>query len=484
MSALRRRDAVKTLAAGMVGLGLPAGYRPERGPRAGEILIRGGRVVNGDAVAQADVRLQDEVIAEVGSGLRPGPAAHIIEATGRLVMPGGIDAHTHLHPTFVDDLANGSMAALAGGITSVGTFAGPQGGESITAALDRMATSIGQRAIADVFLHTVVWPPTAELAASMATLALRGQPSFKIYMVQPDFAAQLPTLLEVLVAARAAGVVALIHCEDAALLGLARKRLEAEGRTSLRHYGASRPIIAEVAATQQAAALSESTGAAMHVVHLSAGRALEATKAARAAGAPLSVETRPLYLHLTEERLQGPDGPLFVGQPPLRTAADAEALWGGLADGSIDVLATDHAPWTKAQKLDPGLTITNLRPGVSDLQWMLPMYFSEGVGKRGLPLERFVATTSTNAARIFGLYPRKGVIRAGADADLVIWDPGRTGTVRAAADHSNSDYSVYEGWSVTGWPVLTIRRGEVVMEEGRVLGRPGSGRLVPRTKRA
>ncbi len=475
-----RRDALRTLAAASFGLVVGTVRFPERAVT--EILIRGGQVVNADGAVAADVRIIDETIAEVGPGLRPGLQARVIEAGGRLVMPGGIDPHTHLHPTFVDDLTTGSMAALTGGITTVGTFVGPQRDESIGGALDRMTALIGRQAIADVILHTSAWPPTAEFAAAMTTLADRGQPSFKIYMVQPDFGAQLGQLIRVLEAARDAGVVAMIHCEDAALLGAAVRRLEAEGRTSLRDYSASRPVIAEVAATQQAAGLAESIGAPMHVVHLSSARALDATRSVRAAGAPFSVETRPLYLHLTEERLLGPDAPLFIGQPPLRAAADAEALWRGLADGSIDVLATDHAPWTRAQKLDPSLTITKLRPGVSDLQFMLPMYFSEGVGKRGLSLERFVATTSTNAARVFGLYPRKGVIRPGSDADIAIWDPRRVGTVRAEDDHSNSDYSPYEGWSVTGWPVTTIRRGEIVVDDGRVLGRAGAGKLPPRRR--
>jgi dihydropyrimidinase len=220
----------------------------------------------------------------------------------------------------------------------------------------------------------------------------------------------------------------------------------------------------------------------MHVVHLSSARALDACRDARRRGAPLYVETRPLYLHLTSERMQGPDAPLYVGQPPLRTRQDVDALWSGLADGSIDVLATDHAPWTREQKLDPALTITRLRPGVSDLKTMLPMYFSEGVHKRRLSLERFVATTSTNAARIFGLYPKKGVLQAGSDADVVIWDPARRDTVRAADDPSKADYSVYEGWDVTGWPRTVIRRGEIVVDDGELTGRAGTGTLIPRQR--
>lgn len=187
-----------------------------------------------------------------------------------------------------------------------------------------------------------------------------------------------------------------------------------------------------------------------------------------------------MYLYLTEEKLVGEEGPLFVGQPPLRSKDDSEALWDGMANGAVDLLATDHAPWLRAQKLDPELTITDLRPGISSLQFMLPLFFSEGVKKRGVSVERFVQLTSTNTARIMGLYPEKGVIREGAHADIVVFDPERSAVIRGEDDFSNSDYSVYEGWSVTGWPTMTIRRGEVVFEDGRVLGRPGSGSLVDR----
>jgi dihydropyrimidinase len=273
----------------------------------------------------------------------------------------------------------------------------------------------------------------------------------------------------------------MMHCEDSALLAAAARRLEREGRTSLRDYGDSRPVVAEVAATQLAASLCESTGAPIYLVHLSSARALAVCRAARAASRlPLFIETRPLYLHLTSAKMRGPDAPLFVGQPPLREESDRTALWQGMLDGAIDVLATDHAPWTREQKLDPTLTITRLRPGVSDLQTMLPMFFSEGVNMRKLPLTRFVEQSSTNAAKIFGLYPRKGVIQAGSDADIAIWDPQRTDVIRAEADHSNSDYSVYEGWQVRGWPVTTIRRGEVVYDADKIAGRAGTGQLINR----
>jgi dihydropyrimidinase len=272
----------------------------------------------------------------------------------------------------------------------------------------------------------------------------------------------------------------MVHCEDHALIDDAVARLTAAGRTSLRHYGESRPVVAEVVATQRAVAIAEATGAPIYVVHLSCARALEVCAGARARRLPVAVETRPLYLHLTAERLAEPDGAKYVGQPPLRAREDVEALWAGIRQGTVSTVCTDHAPWSLEAKLDPSLSITRLRPGVENLQTMLPMLHSEGVRAGRISLGRLVEVTAENPARLFGLYPRKGVIAAGSDADIVLFDPNLTRTVERGMIQSNAGHSVYEGWSVTGWPVTTIRRGEVVFQDGRVTGARGSGRLVRR----
>jgi dihydropyrimidinase len=484
---LTRRAACRVLgeAAAAITLGM-ATSRPVAGAAVRQaspsLIIRGGRIVNADGIRGADVRVEGEHIVQVAASITPPSGARVLDARGKLVMPGGIDPHTHLQPAFVDDLTSGSRAALAGGITTVGTFSAPRREESVEAALDRMSALVREQAIADVILHTMAGTPRAEFLPSLTALVERGQPSIKVFMVGADFGTHLGAFAQLLEAARTAGVVTLVHCEDGALLAAAVRRLTDAGRTSLADYGESRPVIAEVAATQQAAALCESTRAPMHVVHLSSARALEACRAAKQRGLPFTVETRPLYLHLSDEVMRGPDAALYVGQPPLRPREDVEAMWAGLLDGSIDFLATDHAPWTRAQKLDPALTITRLRPGVSNLQQMLPMYFSEGVLARRMPLERFVATTSTNAARRFGLHPRKGLIAEGSDADIVIWDPGQRGVIRGEDDLSNSDYTPFEGREVTGWPVMTIRRGEIVATGMTVTAAPGSGKLIPRER--
>ncbi len=487
-----RRDLVKAMSVGCMtaGLAAPGIPRPAAAvsflhlqgaaTRQGEILVKNGEVVGPDGVSRADVRIVGEEISQIGTALEPGPSAKVVDAAGLLILPAGIDPHTHLNPPFVDDFTSGSRAALAGGITTIGTFAYPARDESPLEALDTFAASIASQAIADVILHPIAWPPTQEVIDLIPELAAAGHPSFKIFMLRSDFEQQLPMVIELLNRARDAGVVVLMHCEDAVLLRESAKKLESENKTSLRYYAQSRPIVAEVAATHRAVALCEFTRAPIYIVHLSSARALRACRNPDTHGLPLYVETRPIYLHFNQDRYEGPDGPLFVGQPPLRAVEDQVALWRGLASGAIDTLATDHAPWTREQKLDPSLTIERFRPGVNNLQTMLPMYFSEGVVQGRITIERFVATVATNPAKIFGLYPRKGVVREGSLADVVLWDPRLTQRIRSENALSNAGFSIFDGWEVTGWPVLTIRRGEIVYERGTVTGQPGSGRLLRR----
>jgi len=273
-----------------------------------------------------------------------------------------------------------------------------------------------------------------------------------------------------------------MHCEDLAIVSLSQQRLIAEGRGSLTYFAESRPVVAEAVATERAVAMSEAAGAPIYIVHLSSERALRVAEQGRARGLPVYVETRPIYLHLTEERFTGPDAGLYIGQPPLRTRRDQDALWTGLATGSIHVVGSDHVGYTREQKLDPSQTVATHRAGMSNLQVLRPMLFSEGVRTGRLTLERFVAVTATNPAKLFGLYPRKGTIAVGSDADLVLWDPGQTRTIRDADILSKSGFSIYAGWEVTGWPRRTIRRGEIVYENGRVVGSAGSGRLVTRQR--
>jgi dihydropyrimidinase len=451
-----------------------------------DLVIRGGEIVTAGEVARADLGIADGRVVQIGGELT---GARELDATGKLLLPGGIDAHVHLSsppgasnegPRWVDDFTSGSAAALAGGITTIGnmTFLAP--GETPLAGLAREAEVAGREAICDFFLHPVLGETTPAVLNEIPQLLDQGCNTIKYFMSPAAFDQQVPGYVEATRRAGASGLLTLIHCEDQALMAGAAAELHATGRSSLRYYAESRPPISEVVATQRAVAIAETTGAPVYVVHLSCARALAVCAEAQARGVPVYVETRPFYLHLTRERFLEPDGAKYVGQPPLREQADVDALWAGLQQGTLHTVCTDHAPWSLAAKLDPALTITRLRPGGENLQTMLPMLYSEGVRKGRLSLSRLVEVLSTNVAKLFGLYPRKGTLAVGSDADIVLFDPTLSRTVTADMLKSNADYSVYEGWEVTGWPVMTLRRGEIVFQDDQVIGQAGSGELVRR----
>jgi dihydropyrimidinase len=239
-------------------------------------------------------------------------------------------------------------------------------------------------------------------------------------------------------------------------------------------------VPAERAAVERAVAICEATGSPVYIVHLSSQAALRAARRGRARGLPVYVETRPLYLYLTSEALAEPDGAKYIGAPPLREPDDVEALWSGLADGSVDTIGSDHAPWRLADKLDRSQDVTTARQGVADLETMLPMLFSAGVRTGRISLQRFISLTSTGPARLFGLYPRKGTIAVGSDADLVVLDPELRRTIDGGSMRSRAGYSTYDGREVCGWPRFTVSRGDVVLEDGQVLAEPGRGQWLPR----
>jgi dihydropyrimidinase len=309
-----------------------------------------------------------------------------------------------------------------------------------------------------------------------------GQSSMKIFMTLPSFDASAAEYALLMGATGAAGGITLIHCEDLATIECCTAILARDARTHCRHYAEARPVEAEIVAIERAIAMCHATRAPTYIVHLSSAAALGACRAARAEGLPLFVETRPLYLYLTSERYGDDDGAIYVAQPPLRATADAEALWRGLADGSIDTIGSDHAPWTRALKMDGAGDVRRARPGVAELDTMLPLLYTEGVATGRLTLERFVALTATNAARLFGMYPRKGTLAVGSDADLVVWETRGRRTIRDEDLFSRAGHSVYRGRELRAWPAATVRRGEVVFEDGKIVGAPGTGRSVPRAR--
>jgi dihydropyrimidinase len=457
-----------------------------------DLVIRGATVVTPGRREVADIGITDGKIARIGgtmTGTREIPAA------GLLALPGGVDAHTHLvhqglrdrceSPVRADDFWSGSRAAITGGITTIGNMtspvrAGDGAEETPGAAVAREMDGAAPEAAVDWFLHSVLRRPGALPDGEIAALAERGHGSIKMFLTNPDLAADERSLLAAASAAKAAGAVTLLHCEDGAMLKEAGEKLIAEGRGGVENFPDARPVAAEVAAVDQAIRIARRTGAPVYIVHLSSAAALDRCRRARAAGLPVYVETRPLYLHLTRERFSEPDAAKYAGAPPLREESDRAALWAGLAVGDVDTLCSDHAPWTLEDKLDPALTAVTARQGVADLETMLPMLYSEGVATGRLSLDRFVEVTAANAARIFGLYPRKGAVAVGSDADIALWDPGHRRTIDGAGMESLAGYSVYDGWQVQGWPRVVLRRGEIVLADGEVTARPGDGEWLRR----
>jgi dihydropyrimidinase len=450
-----------------------------------DLVIRGGTVITASSHFQTDVGVRGEQIVQLG-GVMTG--AKEIDATGKLVLPGGIDMHVHLTGVLVDgqefswadDFNTGTRAAAAGGITTVGNITFPHPGEPLLTTIDRTVAEVSPLAVVDYALHPVVLDPSANARAQLAELVARGHTSIKIFMILGNFDGRAREYLEMMHEAAKQGMISLIHCEDACVIGHLTQRLIAAGRTGPEWYPAAAPVFAEEIAVARAVGFAQAAEAPIYIVHLSSEKALEACHRARADGVPVYVETRPLYLYLTEQRFQEPDGAKYVGNPPLRDEDDVRALWNGIWDGDIQTFCTDHAPWTLAEKLDPSLDVGSFRPGVADLETLLPMLYSEGVRKNRISIHRFVEVTSTNAARLFGLFPRKGTIAVGSDADITIWDPELSKPVTAKGMETRSDYSPYEGWEVTGWPVTTISRGEIVYENGEVTAAAGRGRLVHR----
>ena len=454
-----------------------------------DLVVRGGTVVTAEGRFERDLGIARGRIVRIGG---PMTAGREIDATGRFVLPGGVDPHVHLNvenfdpgdPTWVDDYTSGSQAALAGGITSLGNMSYVLPWETVADRVRNESAQVLEKSIADVFFHAVVLSPGPELLAEIPGAVSGGQSSFKIFMSLPSFDAFAREFSRVMRAAGEAGGITLVHCEDLSTIECCTAMLTEHAKTDLAHFAESRPVSSELIATERAIAMCRATSAPTYVVHLSSARALDACAAARAEGLPLYVETRPLYLYLSAERYHEPDGALYVAQPPLREGTDQDALWRGLAEGTIDTVASDHAPWTRELKLDPKLDLSHPRPGVAELDTMLPLLYTEGVATGRLTLERFVALTSTNAARLFGLYPRKGTIALGSDADLVIWETRARRTIQDADLFSRAGHTVYAGRELTAWPLTTIRRGEVVFERGRIIGPAGSGRPIPRGRSA
>lgn len=451
-----------------------------------DLAVRGGRVVTAASDGVADIGIRDGKVVELG--LAVGPAAEEVDATGRLVLPGAVDAHVHLTPVhtrdrqlaWADDYASGSRAAAAGGVTTLGDIAFARPDEPLPDAMRRIAAGAEELSVVDFMLHPVLLDPGAERVAEIPALAAAGFTSLKVFMHMGGFDSRIGEYAAALEQAGSHGLTTLVHAEDATTIAHLTERLVRAGRTGIENFPLTRPVLAETVAVERAVALAEVTGAPIYLVHLSSAAAVAAADRARQRGVEVYVETRPIYLLFEESRFSGPEPGVYVGNPPLRRPADQEALWRGLDTGRIDTCCTDHAPWRREDKLAPEVDVTNTRPGMADLETLVSSLHSEGVRSGRLSLRRLVEVTSTNAARIFGAFPRKGTIAVGSDADLLVFDPGHRWVVRGSELQTAAKTTLLEGRELVGRPALTISRGQVVMRHGEIVGSAGHGRLVTR----
>jgi dihydropyrimidinase len=452
-----------------------------------DLLLCNGTIVTAAESYQADVGIEGGTIKQIGRDL--GPAATTIDATGRYLFPGGIDVHTHVdlgedllgHGT-ADDFYSSTAAAACGGVTTIVDYAFPDRGQGLQDAIETWIRNGTGKSVIDYGIHPVLREPTDKVIAEMADVVAEGFTSFKIFMTALGrFDELAPQYLKALKEAGRLGALTNMHCEDQCCIDFITGELDSDGRaTSVRSYPDSRPRAAEGLATQRAVRMAGMVDAPVYLVHLSCEEALQALNDARGRGQTVFGETRPLYLHLTREAYESEDFPeRYTCWPPLREADQVEIIWQALESDVLQTVATDHIAWSKAQKLH-GQRVNEYLPGMANLETLLPMLYSDGVRTGRLSLNRFAEVTSANPAKLFGLYPRKGTIAVGSDADIVVFDPEKKVVIRQSEMHSRQDWELHEGFEATGWPVLTISRGEIIVEDRQLLAAPGRGQLVKR----
>lgn len=457
-------------------------------PTPKPILVRGGTVVTETGRRRADVRCEGGKIAEVREGA-PADGADVIEAGGCFVLPGGVDPHTHLQlpmmgTVVADDFLSGTAAAAAGGTTTLLDFVGPDRDESPLEALRRWQ-GWAARSTLDYGLHMTVSWWGERFAAEMAPLVRdHGVCSFKFFLAYKG-GLMLPDeqIIEGFVRCRDLGAVAQVHAENGELIAWLQAKLLAEGVTAPRGHARSRPPVLEGEATHRAIVMAETVGVPLYVVHVSAAEAAEAIGRARARGVRVIGETLPGFLAIDDSVYDSPDFDRAAGHvmsPPYRPKGHPEALWKALEAGALQVTGTDHCCFTTAQKRLGAERFTKIPNGCGGVEDRLHVLWHLGVNGGHLAPERFVTLTSANAARAFNLWPRKGTLEPGADADLVVLDPERTKTLSARTQHQRTDFSVWEGMQVKGVVVHTVAGGRHLWADGDLRPVEGAGRYLPR----
>ena len=459
-----------------------------------ETIIRGGTIATAADTFSCDIGISGGRIVALGHDL--GDAGEVIDATGLLVLPGGIDSHVHFaQPSgpgivMADGFESGTRSAAFGGNTAVLPFCVQQKGQSLREALKAYHAEADGQCYVDVSFHLVIADPTEQvLGQELPALVEDGYTSFKVFMTYEGMALTDMEMLEVMSVARRTGALVMIHAENFDAIRFLVDKLEREGHVEPYYHAISRPIPVEREATHRAISLAEIIDVPIMIVHVSNGEAMEEIRRAQAKGLKVYGETCPQYLVLTEKDLEGlnMEGAKYVCSPPPRDKESQEACWRGLETGVFSVFSSDHCPFRyddPAGKLNPkGRTSFRWVPnGIPGVGARLPILFSEGVSKGRIDLNRFVALSATNHAKTYGLYPKKGTIAVGSDADIAIWDPERTLTLTHDLMKDGADYTPYEGIEVKGWPVLTMVRGKTVMRDGELLGEKGFGAYLTREK--
>ena len=456
-----------------------------------DLVIRGGTVATAADTFAADIGIAGGRIACIGEEL---DGADVIDATGRLVLPGGIEAHCHIAQESAtggmtaDDYRSGSVSAAFGGNTCFVPFAAQHRGMGVLETLDLYDARATGASVIDWSYHLIVADPTeAALRDELPAAFARGITSFKVFMTYDLMRVDDRQFLDILTVARAHGALTMVHAENAGMIAWMSDRLVERGHTAPRYHALSHPALAEAEAINRAISLATLADAPLLIVHVSTPEGAALVAGARLAGAKVFGETCPQYLFLDRSDLDRPgmEGAKFMCSPPVRDAAARAALWRHVQAGTFDVVSSDHAPYrfdeTGKLARGPDATFKQIANGMPGIALRLPLMFSEGVVAGRITLGQFVALGSTNAARLYGL-ARKGSIAVGMDADVAIWDPAATRVVRAEDQHDAMDYTPFEGREVTGWPVTVLTRGVRVIEDGRLVARPGQGRFVARDR--
>jgi dihydropyrimidinase len=455
-----------------------------------DTIITNGRVVTATDTYAGDVAISGGKVAAMGENLPVENAAHIIDAAGKYVLPGGIDVHTHLDMPFggttsSDDFETGTRAAAFGGTTTLIDFAIQYKGQTLRTAFDTWMQKASGKAVCDYAFHCIITELADAHLEEMNALVREGVTSFKLFMAYPGvFMLDDGSIFKALRRTADNGGLVCMHAENGNAIDVIVQQALAEGKKAPKYHALTRPTTAEAEATARAIALAEMAGAPVYIVHLSCNDALEKVREARDRGLPVYAETCPQYLYLSIENFDVPDfeGAKYVFTPPLREKWHQDKLWNGLKRDHLQVVSTDHCPFCFKEQKELGRgDFTKIPNGGPGVEHRMSLIYSGGVAAGRFSVNRFVELVSTTPAKLFGLYPRKGTIAVGSDADMVIFDPNRKHTISAKTHHMRVDYSMFEGIQVTGMPSTVLSRGRVVVDNEKFLGRAGGGEFVKRS---